>query len=124
MVWRVSASSSTAAAGWWTDSIEVVVFATLKDDCADLLGTHHFVSQLKQLCYTFQCTHASYVGDAGNTPLVDAGTRSGRDYGRYSRECWLSALGVLHPGVTVMWYAHIRDLFPTAEAVRGAVCPR
>ena len=31
--------------------------------------------------------------------------------------------GVLHPGVPVMWYAHIRDLSPTAEAVRGAVCP-
>ena len=31
---------------------------------------------------------------------------------------------VLHPGVPVMWYAHIRDLFPTAKAVRGAVCPK
>ena len=48
----------------------------------------------------------------------------GRDYGRYPRECWLSALGVLHPGVPVMWYAHIRDLFPTAETVKGAVCQR
>ena len=48
---------------------------------------------------------------------------SGRDRGRYSRECWLSTLGVLHPGVPVTWYGHIRDLFPTAEAVRGAVCP-
>ena len=37
-----------------------------------------------------------YVGDAGNT--------SGRDRGRYPRECWLSTLGVLHPGVPVMWY--------------------
>ena len=44
---------------------------------------------------------------------------SGRDYGRYPRECWLSALGVLHPGVPVMWYAHIRDLFPTAEGCMG-----
>ena len=26
--------------------------------------------------------------------------------------------------VPVMWYAHIRDLSPTAEAVRGAVRPR
>ena len=31
--------------------------------------------------------------------------------------------GVLHPGVPVMWYGHIRDLSPTAEAVRGAVRP-
>ena len=31
--------------------------------------------------------------------------------------------GVLHPGVPVMWYAHIRDLSPTAEAVREAVSP-
>ena len=45
---------------------------------------------------------------------------SGRDCGRYTRECWLSTLGVLHPGVPVMWYAHIRDLSPTAEAVRGS----
>ena len=39
---------------------------------------------------------------------------SGRDCGRYPRECWLSTLGVLHPGVIVMWYGHIRDLFTTA----------
>ena len=32
--------------------------------------------------------------------------------------------GVLHPGVPVMWYGHIRDLSPTAEAAREAVCPR
>ena len=31
---------------------------------------------------------------------------------------------VLHPGVPVLWHTHIRDLSPTAEAVRGAVCPR
>ena len=48
---------------------------------------------------------------------------SWRDCGRYPRECWLSTLGVLHPDVPVMWYAHIRDLSPTAEAVREAVCP-
>ena len=30
---------------------------------------------------------------------------------------------VLHPGVLVMWKAHIRDLFTSARAVRGAVCP-
>ena len=28
-------------------------------------------------------------------------------------------LGVLHPGVPVMWYTHIRDLSPTAKAERG-----
>ena len=27
---------------------------------------------------------------------------------------------VLHPGVPVMWHTHIRDMSPTAEAVRGA----
>ena len=48
---------------------------------------------------------------------------SGRDRGRYTRECWLSTLGVLHPGVPVMWYGHIRDLSPTAEAVRGGARP-
>ena len=31
--------------------------------------------------------------------------------------------GVLHPGVPVMWYAHIRDLSPTALAVRGGRVP-
>ena len=44
-----------------------------------------------------------YVGDAGNTPSEG-----------------LSTLAVLHPGVPVMWHTHIRDLSPTAEAVRGA----
>ena len=29
---------------------------------------------------------------------------------------------MLHPGVPVVWYAHIRDLSPTAEAVRGGPC--
>ena len=42
-----------------------------------------------------------YVGDAGNTSLVDAGHSSRRDCGRYPRECWLSTLGVLHPGAPV-----------------------
>ena len=27
--------------------------------------------------------------------------------------------GVLHPGVPVMWYGHIRDLSPTAESCKG-----
>ena len=31
---------------------------------------------------------------------------------------------VLHPGVPVMWQTHIRDLSPTAEAVRGAASSR
>ena len=48
---------------------------------------------------------------------------SGRDRGRYPRECWLSTLGVLHPGVPVMWYGHIRDLFPTAEGCKGSRMP-
>ena len=48
---------------------------------------------------------------------------SGRDRGRYPRECWLSTLGVLHPGVPVMWYGHIRDLFPTAEGCKGSRPP-
>ena len=48
---------------------------------------------------------------------------SGRDRGRYAKECWLSTLGVLHPGVPVMWYGHIRDLFPTAEGCKGSRLP-
>ena len=43
---------------------------------------------------------------------------SGRDRGRDPRECWLSTLGVLHPGVPVMKYDHIRDLSPSAKTVR------
>ena len=49
---------------------------------------------------------------------------SGRDRGRYPRECWLSTLGVLHPGVPVMWYGHIRDLFPTVEGCKGSRLPQ
>ena len=60
-----------------------------------------------------------YVGDAGNTPLVDVGTSLGRGYGRYPNECRLSTLGVLHPRVLEMWQAHIRDLSPTAESCKG-----
>ena len=53
-----------------------------------------------------QCTHASHVGDAGNKHFVSGCWHSsGRDRGRHPRECWLSTLGVLHPGVPVMWYA-------------------
>ena len=48
---------------------------------------------------------------------------SGRDRGRYPRKCWLSTLGVLHPGVPAMWYGHIRDLFPTAEGCKGSRLP-
>ena len=48
---------------------------------------------------------------------------SGRDCGRYPRECWLSTLGVLHPGVPVMWRGHIRDLSPTAESCMGGRTP-
>ena len=60
-----------------------------------------------------------YIGDAGNTPLVDDGTPPGRDHSRYPRECRLKTLAVLHPGVPVMWHTRIGDLSPTAEAVRG-----
>ena len=48
---------------------------------------------------------------------------SGRDRGRYPKECWSSTLGVLHPGVPVMWYGHIRDLSPTAEGCMGGRRP-
>ena len=48
---------------------------------------------------------------------------SGRDRGRYTGECWLSTLGVLHPGVPVMWYGHIRDLSPSAEGCKGGRMP-
>ena len=44
---------------------------------------------------------------------------SGRDCGRCSRECWLFVLGVLHPGVSVLWQTHIRDLSPSAESSKG-----
>ena len=44
----------------------------------------------------------------------------GRDYGRYPRECRLFTLGVLHPGVPVMWQTHI----PQLKAVRGAAYPQ
>ena len=54
---------------------------------------------------------------------MDAGTPLGRDRGRYPRECWLSTLGVLHPGVPVMWYGHIRDLSPTADGCMGGRAP-
>ena len=64
-----------------------------------------------------------YVGVAGNTSLVDAGTLLGATAVVTPGSAGLSTLGVLHAGVLVMWYAHIRDLSPTAEAVRVAVCP-
>ena len=65
-----------------------------------------------------------YIGDAGNTPIVDAGTPLGRDHSRYPREFRLYTLAVLHPGVPVKWHTHIRDLSPTTEAVREAALPR
>ena len=44
----------------------------------DIARAHrNFIFRKWSACYTFQCTHASYVGDAGNTPLVDAGTPLG-----------------------------------------------
>ena len=50
---------------------------------------------------------------------MDDDTPLGRDHSRHPKECRLSTLAVLHPGVPVMWQTHIRDLSPTAEAVRG-----
>ena len=32
-------------------------------------------------------------------------------------------MSVLHPGVPVMWYGHIRDLSPTAEGCMGGRMP-
>ena len=64
-----------------------------------------------------------HVGDAGNTSSVDAGTPLGATAVVTPRECWLSTLGVLHPGVPVMWYGHIRDLFPTAGGCMGSRLP-
>ena len=78
---------------------------------ACLLRKQVLVSGVGSLLQTSEVFVFLYVGDAGNTSLS------------LPQECWLSALGVLHPGVPVMWYGHIRDLSPTAEAVRGAVCP-
>ena len=54
----------------------------------------------------------------GTLRLVGDGTLIGRGHDRYPNECRMGALAVLHPGVPVMWHTHIRDLFPTAEAVR------
>ena len=31
--------------------------------------------------------------------------------------------GVLHPGLSVMWYGNIRDLFHTAEGCKGSRLP-
>ena len=53
-----------------------------------------------------------YVGDAGNTSLVDAGTLLGATLVVTPDSAGLSALGVLHPDVPVMWHVHIRDLSP------------
>ena len=54
---------------------------------------------------------------------MDAGTPLGATAVVTPGSAWLSTLGVLHPGVPAMWHAHVRDLSPTAEAVREAVCP-
>ena len=64
-----------------------------------------------------------YVGDAGNTSLVDAGTPLGATAVVTSGSAGYLLWGVLHPGVPVMWYGHIRDLFPTAEGCMGSRMP-
>ena len=64
-----------------------------------------------------------YVGDAGNTSLVDAGTPLGATAvvtsgiaGYLLWECCILAS-------PVMWYGHIRDLSPTAEGCMGGRLP-
>ena len=64
-----------------------------------------------------------YVGDAGNTPLVDAGTPLGATAVVTPGSAGLSTLGVLHPGVPVIWQTHIRDLSPKAEGFKGGRLP-
>ena len=71
----------------------------------DRLGI--FMQELRELFFL-----NAYIGDAGNTPLVDDGTPPGRGHGRYPRECRLCTLAVLHPGVPVMWHSHIRRTGP------------
>ena len=64
-----------------------------------------------------------YDGDAGNTSLVDVGTPLGATAvvtpGGAGNLRW----GVLHPGVPVLWYGHIRDLFATAEGCKVSRLP-
>ena len=64
-----------------------------------------------------------YVGGCREHFVSGCWHSSGPDRGRYPKECWLSTLGVLHPGVLVMWYGHIRDLSPTAEDCMGGRLP-
>ena len=63
-----------------------------------------------------------YVGDAGNTSLVDACTPLGAtavvtpgSAGYLLWECCILA--------SFMWYGHNRDLFPTAEGCMGSRLP-
>ena len=63
--------------------------------------------------------HEFYVGDARNTPFADAGTPLGATTVVTLKECWLFTLGVLRPGIPVMWQTHIRDLYPTAGSCKG-----
>ena len=63
------------------------------------------------------------VGDAGNTSLVDAGTPLGATAVVTPGSAGYLLWGVLHPGVPVMWYGHIRDLFPTAGGCMGSRLP-
>ena len=64
----------------------------------------------------------SRIGDAGNTPLVDAGTPLGATVVVTPGSAGYLHRGVLHPGVPV--YAHIRDLSPTAEGCMGGRSPK
>ena len=58
-----------------------------------------------------------YIGDAGNTPLVDDGTLLGRDHSRYT----IGSAASWRPCNVA--YPH-QGLVPTAEAVRVAALPR
>ena len=65
----------------------------------------------------------SYVGDAGNTSLVDAGTPLGATAVVTPGSAGYLLWKWLHPGVPVMWYGHIRDLLPTAGGCKGGRMP-
>ena len=68
------------------------------------------------------CVSLRRLSDRSSVVVVLLSLRC--DAGNTSLECWLSALGVLHPGVPVMWYGHIRDLSPTAESCKGGRFPK
>ena len=64
-----------------------------------------------------------YVGDAGNTSLVELAPLWARPRSLHQGVLVIYFVGVLHPGVPVMWYGHIRICLPQLRAVWEAVCP-